>query len=327
MARLLCLFLFCLSSLVGSTQSDVKPFLSHNQSPLIHFFGIPNADGGHIMSKNKLSIASVFNLTSNSTNAFRSNEIVYFDGEMARLDLQARYGISSRFEIGLNLPFIKHSKGFMDSSINGFHNFLGLSGGARTDTPIGQILYAYEQNGQSLFNINESFFGVGDISFELGFKLLEYKTHSMALRAYLNLNNANKTKLLGSGTFDFSTQFSGQITGKGVRPTYFFYSFGYLRVGEGSLLHKMQIKNIAFASLGLAVKANTWLAPKMQIDYHSRFYKNSSTQELGDYGMQLLLGADFILSKKTILTAGFSEDIKINTSPDFVLHMGLNYAF
>jgi len=326
MARLLCLFLFCLSSIVGFTQTDVKPFSSHNQSPLIHSFGMPNVEGGHIMANNKLLISSVFNLSSNSTNALSSTEIIYFDGEMARFDFQARYGISSRLEIGLNLPFISHSKGFMDSSINGFHNFLGMTGGARAGTPVDEMLYAYIQDDKSLFNINETAFGVGDISFELGFKLLECKTHAMALRAYLKLNNADKKKLLGSGTLDFSAQFSGQTRGKGVRPAYFFYSFGYLRVGGGSLLEKMQIKNIAFASLGLAVRATSWLAPKMQLDYHSRFYKNSLTQELGDYGMQFLLGFDFILNKKTTLTAGFSEDIKINTSPDFVIHMGLSYS-
>ena len=326
MARLLYFFLFCLSSLVGFTQTNIKPFLSHNQSPLIHSFGLPNAEGGHIMAKNKLSISAILNLSSTSTNAISSNEIVYFDGEMARIDFQARYGISPRFEIGLNVPLINHSKGFMDSSINGFHDFLGLTGGARAGTPLDEMLYAYIQDDKLLFNINENSFGVGDISFEMGFKLLEKKTHSMAIRAYLKMNNADKSKLLGSGTLDFSFQFSGQTTGVGPRPAYFFYSLGYLRVGGGSLLDKMQIKDIAFASLGLAVKANKWLAPKMQLDYHSRFYKNSLTQELGDYGIQFLLGADFILSKKMILTAGFAEDIKINTSPDFVLHLGLNYT-
>jgi hypothetical protein len=288
---------------------------------------MPNVEGGYIMAKNKLSISSVFNLSSNSTNAVNSNEIVYFDGEMGRLDFQARYGISSCLEIGLNIPFINHSKGFMDSSINGFHDFLGMTGGARAGTPVDGILYAYVQDGKSLFSINESSFGVGDVSLELGFKLLDQKIHSMALRAYLKMNNADKSKLLGSGTLDFSFQFSGQAKGVGPRPAYFFYSLGYLRVGGGSLLEKMQIKDVAFASLGLAVKANKWLAPKMQLDYHSRFYKNSLTQELGDYGMQFLLGADFILNKKMILTAGFAEDIKINTSPDFTLHLGLGYSF
>lgn len=327
MARLLYLFLFCLSSFIGLAQTDIRPFSSHNQSPLIHSFGLPNADGGRIIAKNQFSISSVLNLSSNSTNALTENEIVYFDGEMARIDFQARYGISPRFEIGLNIPFINHSKGFMDSSIDGFHSFLGMAGGARAGTPNDEMLYAYVQDDKSLFNINESAFGLGDVCFELGFKLLQRKTHNMALRAYLKLNNADKTKLLGSGTLDFSFQFSGQTTGIGPRPAYFFYSLGYLRVGGGSLLENMQKKDVAFASLGLAVKVNKWLAPKMQLDYHSRLYKNSLTQELGDFGMQFLLGADFIFSNKMILTAGFAEDIKINTSPDFVFHMGLNYTF
>ena len=327
MSRFIYIILFCFISFVGQSQTDIKPFASHNQGPLIHSFGLPNVEGGGIVEKGKFSISSIFNLASNSTNALTQNEIVYFDGEMARLDLNARYGITKRFEIGLNLPFVNHSEGFMDSSIDSFHDALGMSGGARAKTPRGEMRYAYIQGNISLFNFNKSSFGIGDISFELGFKLLENKTHSMALRTYLKLNNADKRKLLGSGTVDFSCQFSGQPNGLGPRPAYFFYSFGYLRVGKGSLLKDMQNRNITFASMGLAVKATSWLAPKMQFDYHSKFYKNSMTQELGDYGMQFLLGADFILNEKLILTGGFSEDIKINTSPDFVLHLGLNYTF
>ncbi len=327
MFRIIYIFLFCFSSFIGLAQTDIKPFSSHNQSPLIHSFGLPYVEGGRIVGKNKFSVSSIFNLSSNSTNAHTQNEIVYFDGEMARVDLRARYGITKRFEIGFNLPLVNHSLGFMDSSIDGFHSAIGITGGARGVTPRGQMLYAYIQDSISLLNFNESSFGVGDISFELGLKLLEHKTHSMALRAYLKLNNANKRKLLGSGTVDFSLQFSGQTTGLGPRPAYFFYSFGYLRVGKGSLLEEMQSRNIGFASLGLAVKATSLFVPKIQFDYHSKFYKNSVTQELGDYGVQLLLGADFILNENLILTGGFSEDIKINTSPDFVLHLALNYTF
>lgn len=100
-----------------------------------------------------------------------------------------------------------------------------------------------------------------------------------------------------------------------------------MRVGDGAILESMQINNVLFGSLGMAVKVNTWFVPKLQLDYHSRFYKNSQTQELGDYSMQFLLGSDFILNSKMILTAGFTEDIKINTSPDFVLHIGASYTF
>lgn len=327
MSRFVYIILFCFSSLVGQSQIDIKPFASHNQGPLIHSFGLPNVEGGRIVEKGKFSISSIFNLSSNSTNALTQNEIVYFDGEMDRLDFNVKYGITKHLEIGLNLPFINHSEGFMDSSIDGFHGALGMSGGARANTPRGEMLYTYIRNDKSLINFNKSVFGIGDISFELGFKLLDNKAYSMALRTYLKLNNADKRKLLGSGTTDFSFQFSGQTSGLGPRPAYFFYSLGYLRVGKGSLLEDMQNRNITFASMGLAVKATSWLAPKMQFDYHSKFYKNSMTQELGDYGLQFLLGADFIINEKLILTGGFSEDIKINTSPDFVLHLALNYSF
>lgn len=327
MLRFVYSLLFCFIYFLGFSQTNIKPFASHNQGPLIHSFGLPNVQGGRIVEKDKFSMSSIFNLSSNSTSAFFQDEFVYFDGEMARLDLNGKYGISEYFEIGLNLPFVNHSSGFMDSSVDGFHSAIGITGGARSVMPKGEMLYMYSRDSIVLFHLDESSFGVGDISFELGFKLLEHKTYSMALRGYLKLNNADKQKLLGSGTTDFSVQFSGQTTGVGPRPAYFFYSLGYLRIGKGSILEDMQIRNIGFGSLGLAVKATSLFVPKIQLDYNSAFYNNSLTEELGDSGLQLLLGADFILNDNLILTGGFSEDIKINTSPDFLLHLALNYTF
>ena len=327
MLKFICSSLFCFTFFIGLSQTDIKPFASHNLGPLVHSYGLPKIEGGSTLEKGKFSISSIFNLVSNSTNAYTQKELVYFDGEMARLDLYAKYGISERLEIGINLPIVNHSSGFMDSSIDDFHRILSISGGARSLTPKGEINYMYSRDDKILFNIDKPSFGISDMSFELGYKLLKHKTHSMALRAYLKLNNANKKKLLGSGTVDFSCQFSGQTTGIGPRPAYFFYSVGYLRVGKGALLENIQVRNIGFGSLGLAVKTTSVFVPKIQFDYHSKFYKNSITQEIGDPGLQLLLGADFILNENMILTGAISEDIKINTSPDFLLHLALNYTF
>jgi len=327
MTRLLWFFLFSTMSLLSSAQNEIRPFASHNQSPLIHFFGLPNNEGGTIMAKNKYYLSTRYNLTSNTTNALTPDEFVYFDGEMTRIDLALRYGITNNFEIGLSLPFVRHSSGIMDSSVDEFHQLLGLSGGARALVPNDQIRYMYAQNESSYFNLSEDSFGFGDISFEVGFKLLQGKQHAMALRAYLKFNNGDKEQLIGSGTVDLSYQLSGSLVGTGKKPVSFFYSLGYLRVGRGSVLENMQVKNVTFGSLGLAVFAKSWLVPKIQFDYHSRFYRNSNTQELGQFGMQFLMGADFILNDHATLTAGFTEDIKINTSPDIVLHLGFGYAF
>ncbi len=327
MIRLISFLILCLCFSTLSAQTDVRPFLSHNQSPLIHSFGLPNAEGGRIIDLNELSLSSTYSLVSNSTSDTENNERVYFDGEMIRTDFQARYGISSRFEIGINIPLVNHSGGFMDSSIDSFHQSLGFDEGARARMPKNAILYAYKRNKEYLFYLDKAAFGLGDISFEFGFKLLHNKRHSMALRAYLKLNTGNKQKLMGSGSLDISCQLSGQITGLGSRPAYLFYSLAYLRVGSGSLLESIQNRNIISSSLGFAVKANSWLVPKIQFDYHTQFYKNTLTEELGLTSIQMLLGMDFILNDKMILTGGFAEDIKVNTSPDFILHLGMNYTF
>lgn len=89
---------------------------------------MPYSDGGKLLAKNNYFLSTNLSIASNSTNALTPNEVVYFDGEMMRLDLYLAYAFSDRFEIGLNVPIVRHSGGFMDSSIDGFHRFIGING-------------------------------------------------------------------------------------------------------------------------------------------------------------------------------------------------------
>nr|WP_320117762.1 DUF3187 family protein [uncultured Marinifilum sp.] len=311
---------------ISLAQKLVEPFPTHNQSPLIHFFGLQVNSGGVLLHKNEFIFSNYLNIANNATISQFTDELVYFDGEMYRNDIRLRYGLSDRFELSICLPLVRHSGGVMDSFISGWHEAFGLPGKARETMQNYNLTYLYQENDQTIVSMKDGKLKIGDISLLMGTSLLKTKNHFMALRGFVKLPTGAKQDLVGSGTCDFGAQISATIyPNKRLNKFTWFYSLAYLRIGSGALLEDKVTRNIAFGNCGFAWYLGKRFVPKLQFDYHSALYKQSITKQLGNSSVQLVLGSDYFVSKKLILSASFTEDLIVNTSPDFVLQFGLSY--
>ena len=80
----------------------------------------------------------------------------------------------------------------------------------------------------------------------------------------------------------------------------------------------------ALASAGL--DWNLWrsLSVLGQIYGHTALYRDVAS-EIGDPGLQLALGARWALSPQWSADLAFQEDLIVNASPDFSLHLGIRF--
>lgn len=309
-------------------QKLVKPFQTHNQSPLVHFFGIPTNSGGSILEKNTFWFGNYFNIANNATSAQINEEAIYLDGEMYRNELFLSYGLFSKLEVGIVIPVVKHSSGVMDSFISNWHDAFNLPGKSRELMPAYSLNYFFIEEKEIVFEMNESKLSFGDISISVATPILQSSNHDLAFRSFVKLPTGNKTNLVGSGTSDFGFQITGMINSFPKRKEFsFYYSGGYLRIGKGALLENKVTRNVGFGSLGLAFNVNdTWYL-KSQLDFHTSLYKKSDTKQLGNASAQLVLGLDYFVAKNLAISLAFVEDIIVNTAPDFVLQVGVSYQF
>ncbi|MDQ2179390.1 DUF3187 family protein [Marinifilum sp. D714] len=307
-------------------QKIVEPYPSHNQSPLIHFFGLPNHYGGKVLSKNDFAFGSYLNIANNATSSELLTEAIYLDGEMYRNDLILRYGLLDYLQIEMTIPLVRHSTGVMDPIIVGWHDTFGLPGKSREVMSNFDLTYLYRENEETHILMNESKLKFGDIALKLDMPVLNNKIHVVSVGAFFKFSTGNKTQLIGSGTNDLGGHISGKIV-----PTYrektftYFYSAGYMHIGSGALLSDILTKNIVFGSVGSAFGLSKSWVPKVQFDFHSGFYKKSATKQLGRESIQLVLGTDYFISDNLNLSLSFSEDLIVNTAPDFVLQFGVSY--
>ena len=99
---------------------------------------------------------------------------------------------------------------------------------------------------------------------------------------------------------------------------------GYTRAGKISQLGAMQERDLWFAGLGVEWRHWEKLHLKLQIDSQAAL-ADSRLPQTGDPMVQLSAGASWLIAPGWELDLSFSEDIAVDTAPDFVLQFGIRY--
>lgn len=328
-ARVLVGFLFAAASAATSHGAEIVPFYTFNQSPLIQIHGLPAMDNARVVPRGRTAVILSVDAANNYAVDSNPTERITLDGETYRFVAAGRYGVARGVEIGLDIPYVVHSGGFLDGFIEGFHNFFGLPNGGRENAPRDRLLYQYSVNGSDRINFTDSSHGIGDVRLSGALQLHDSDNAAVTLRAMLKLPTGNANRLQGSGGVDFSMWFTasedwklpslGHLTG--------FGGFGGMVMGDGDILPSQQRTVAAFGSLGLGWSPIEWLALKVQANGHTSLYEGSSVREVNRGSIQLVSGGAVAFSKYTSLDIGVSEDVIVETSPDVVFTLTLRTLF
>jgi hypothetical protein len=311
--------------------AEITPFYTQNQSPVIQIFGLPSIGESAVVPARKTDLRLIMDLANNFVEGQNQRESILLDGQSTRISLDARYGISKNFEVGLAIPCIFESGGFTDGFVDWFHNTFSLSGGSRDQSPKNRLLYHYQKDQQVLLQVDKSSHGIGDIQLMGGFQLYQSAVkpcRAISLRTSLKLPTGDSQQLHGSGSTDLSLWITA---GEDFRPTIgpitLFGAGGVMGMTDGDVLKDQQRNWVGFGVLGLGWSPARWIALKIQANGHTSFYKNSELEELNGSSVQLTIGGTLAFSKNIALDLGLTEDLLIRTSPDVAFHLALRGIF
>jgi hypothetical protein len=335
-----CMKKFCLAMLLMficslpclAEDMEVTPFRTVNQSPLVQIFGMPSDTSSTVVKSGRTRVSLTQDIASNYTVASNSSERIHLDGESYRWILAARYGLTDRLEVGMDVPYLLSGGGFMDGFIVDWHKTFGLPQGGRDSAPKNKLQYSYNQNGRQVLNMDRSGSGIGDISLAGALKLYDVKdgeSHdSISLRAALKLPSGDSAQLRGSGSTDFSVYLCGSMNNFTEWGSLgLFGSIGGMAMTKGDVLRDQQ-KNLAgFGTTGLGWGPAEWISFKFQLNAHTALYRSSSFAELSKSSLMLTVGGSLKLPGSYLLDIGVSEDLAVATAPDVAFHIGLSRQF
>lgn len=310
LALLLCLF--ALSARADEQPADAFPLRNHN--PFLQVFGLPAFQTAELTQLDRWDVGLSVDVANDADDADRLNERLIIDAESRVLNLTVRRRISERLEVGIDVPYVRHSGGSLDSVIFDFHDLVGLPNSNR-DGPQDQYRLLFERQGVTLFDTSTPTSGVGDaqISAALGFE-------NFTLRAAVKAPTGDPDKLTGSGAADLSLgAYSGGVTSLFERVLSYSGFVGLLALGDGEIMPDLQHSTVPYGGAALRWQVTPRFALATQL-YMQGSYFDAELDELGGSTFQLAFGAD-VRFARSLLRVAIVEDIAAGAAPDFALHI------
>ena len=293
-------------------RADSFPIRNHN--PFLQIFGLPAFQTGELVEPGRLEFGISYDMANDADDADRLTERLIIDVESQVLSLSARRRIGERFEFGIDVPYVRHSGGFLDSVIYNFHDAVGLSNSNR-DGPDNQFRLLFERQGQVLFDTDASTSGLGDIQISAAMRL-----GKATLRGAIKAPTGDPDKLTGSGATDLSLGlYGGGTTSLFDRDLAYSGFVGVLVLGDGDVMPELQRSTVPYGGAALRWQATPRFALATQLSVQGPYY-DIDLDELGGSTFQLAFGAD-LRFERTLLRFAIIEDIAAGAAPDFALHL------
>jgi hypothetical protein len=249
--------------------------------------------------------------------------------ETLRAGVLLRYGLTSRLEVGLELPVLYRYRGFLEGAIVATERATTGVNAARNITKGLGYAFNVSREGRTLFEGGDGNLGLGDITLMSKYELLGRRdaTPGVALRMALKLPTGDPDRTFGSGRTDVGIGLAmeqaiaqrwmfygnangvfptGDVAGLDVRPTFSgLAAVEYLWSPKFSLIAQFEYYSSPFHGTGLKLLDRGITETAIGFNYKLR--RNLLWQTYGVENLDFITGAaaDFTLS--TVMTYQFGR--------------------
>jgi hypothetical protein len=298
------------------------PIVISNLSPLAALRGLPTQRHADVQLGSIVTVSQ--SLSNHFTVEGSGDESLMLDGQTDVLSVSLRYGFNPDWDIEVTLPWVQHSRGFMDPLISDWHAFFGLPNGNREDYPVNQLHYRLEQPRHEAV-LSDKVSGLGDVQVALNRKMSLKNGPQVALSVGAKAATGEEADWLGSGATDYwaLARVSGDYSGR-VRLIW-HGQIGMTHAGVSDLMGPNQKRSLWFGGISLAWPFRDKWSVLAQIDAHSPLGDgnlSALTQPAGLFSMALRWNT----SPKWTLDLGFSEDLVVESAPDITFMLTARYV-
>lgn len=297
----------------ANNQTDFQPFETRDQNLFNLIHGQPLPSNARLNKKSQARWSSSLAITSAINIESTASESIYLDYEAYRFNLSYQYGLNENWNLKLDVPLIYQSGGIFDSAIDEWHGFFGLPDGKRPFVTRDQYDVQYSDNTQTLVRLDEASSALGDIQIAVARSLVESSDTTISLWGSLKLPTGNEDKLTSNGATDVAAWLA--VNQRLSENWVINLNGGAVMLGANSY------KNIPLADYALYGHVMLgWLASesiklKVQLQGHTSYYEQSQLNVLGDIYI-LSFGGSIKINQCNQLDIAFTEDIKVDASPD-----------
>jgi hypothetical protein len=303
--------------------AEIRAFQNFNQLPFHQIFGLPSLDNSPLTNAGdwRSSIVATFSNTyefdGDDSGFYGSDEEISVDGETHRYSLLLNYAVRDNLQLGVEVPYVKHSGGFLDDFIYEWHDFFGQPQNGRDKDESDEIFFEYKNSDGDIYGIDSTKSGIGDVRLNVAYSRSLEKDRALIYSAEVKLPTGDFDKLTGSGGTDVSIGVTINDPHSLAESNVTLFA-GLAAIYLGDIDSDLSDDQYNFAMAlraGMGWQALEKLQLKLQLDGHTPLY-DSELEEMGDPALQIVIGGSILFTEDVYLDLAITEDLIVETAPD-----------
>lgn len=248
--------------------------------------------------------------------------LFYLDGEHTRWAIAARRGLGHGLQVELVVPVIHVGGGFLDSTIEGFHDTFSLGQAGRLGVPRNQFGVYVRSGGHEVYLDRSPGTALGDAVLGVRYDLRQARPSpglELALEALAKLPTGDVDRLTSSGSADFGVQLLGT---RYFRGSCLHFSLGAAYLGRHQLFD-LDPQTIVSGMLAWEIALGEKTTGLIQATVSQSPFEDLRSDEIGSASTQLTAGVKHAFGR-SVLFLGVTENLaNFNNSADIGLHVGV----
>lgn len=254
---------------------------------------------------------------------------LFVDAEVFRLELSFEWRPARWGQIGVDVPLMTQSGGFLDATVEAFHNLFNLSNGGREATP---------RNAYGVYVARNARFWIGRdtaAAFRLGDIVLRIKSPVRASRGRwpdvswsgaLKLPTGEFDDLSGSGGADAQLAL---LVFQSLGPHFaLHYNAAYTWLGRSSRHAGFPVRNVTSQLLAVEFLASQRLSVLTQVLANTSMFSKSRPGPLDRTAYEINAGIKYALNASTLFEIGLVENLsQYQNTPDIALQAGVSMGW
>lgn len=255
------------------------------------------------------------------------------DLEMTYANVQARIGLGTDWEMGVDLPIIAMHGPFMDGFIDWFERLINyertLRAEEREQGTENQFTYLVSRNADTILQGADNRVGVGDVAFQVKWAPPPFRetasTPAVALRFAVKAPTGDADAAFGSGRPDIGFGLALEKT----LERWSLYANLNLTVPIGSRFDGLDVYPIFSGLLGVEYRFVPQLALVGQLSANSAPFRDTGLDFFDDWTDWAALGLSWAPSPAWRLQAGIMENLftSADAGADFGFFLAASYRF
>jgi hypothetical protein len=247
----------------------------------------------------------------------------HLDIELTELNLRYKKDIPDLFEIGVDVPVLRATAGFMDRPLAWYHRTFGFPDYGRSARPRNEFLYDVKLNGMSVIEGDNDRAGFGDVRLTLK-KKISGGDPVISVMADLELPTGDARAGYGNGSVD--TGIAVLLDKNLGSQSKLYANLGAVFPGDLKACQTVNMKNYVYAGAG--IEALVWpdFSLLAQLMIQTSPYPHTGISQIDNTGILLAVGGRYYVNSSN-LELSLTEDPNTSGAPDFILTLSYKKKF